>query len=69
MYVDTAKTVLRGKTYYRHLLRDSYRENGKVKHNTIANLSRCSEVNPTDFHIFSTGPSVLSKLVDISARD
>jgi hypothetical protein len=43
MYVDTAKTVLRGKTYYRHLLRDSYRENGKVKHNTIANLSRCSE--------------------------
>jgi hypothetical protein len=43
MYVDTAKTVLRGKTYYRHLLRDSYRENGKVKHHTIANLSRCSE--------------------------
>jgi len=43
MYVDTAKTVLRGKTYYRHLLRDSYRENGKVKHNTIANLSKCSE--------------------------
>jgi hypothetical protein len=42
MYVDTAKTVLRGKTYYRHLLRDSYRENGKVKHHTIANLSRCS---------------------------
>jgi hypothetical protein len=43
MHVDTAKTVLRGKTYYRHLLRDSYRENGKVKHHTIANLSRCSE--------------------------
>jgi hypothetical protein len=43
MYVDTAKTVLRGKTYFRHLLRDSYRENGKVKHHTIANLSGCSE--------------------------
>jgi hypothetical protein len=43
MYVDTAKTVRRGKTYFRHLLRDSYRENGKVKHHTIANLSGCSE--------------------------
>ncbi len=43
MYVDSAKTVRRGKTYYRHLLRDSYRENGKVKHHTIANLSKCSE--------------------------
>jgi hypothetical protein len=43
MYVDTAKTVLRGKTYFRHLLRDSYRENGKVKHHTIANLSGCSK--------------------------
>jgi hypothetical protein len=43
MYVDTAKTVRHGKTYYRHLLRDSFRENGKVKHHTIANLSKCSE--------------------------
>jgi hypothetical protein len=43
MYVDTAKSVRRGKTYFRHLLRDSYRENGKVKHHTIANLSGCSE--------------------------
>ena len=40
MYVDTATT--KGK-YTRHLLRESYRENGKVKHRTIANLSSCSQ--------------------------
>ncbi len=28
--------------YVRYLLRDSYRQDGKVKHRTIANLSRCS---------------------------
>ena len=38
MYVDTAKT---GK-YTRYLLRESYREDGKVKHRTLANLSQCS---------------------------
>src|SRR3989339_2282101 len=31
-----------GKSYTRHLLRESYREGGKVKHRTIANLSGCS---------------------------
>ena len=30
-----------GKAYTRQLLRESYRENGKVKHRTIANLSKC----------------------------
>ena len=42
MYVD-ASTVRRGnKTYTRYLLRESFREAGKVKHRTIANLSQCS---------------------------
>lgn len=40
MYVDICKT--KGK-YKRCLLRDSFRENGKVKHHTVANLSGCSE--------------------------
>ena len=39
MYVDSCKA---GK-YSRHLLRESFRENGKVKHRTIANLSKCSD--------------------------
>lgn len=43
MYVDSA-TIKRGnKTYKRHLLRTSYRENGKVKHKTLLNLSGCSD--------------------------
>ncbi len=40
MYVDISKS--QGK-YTRYLLRESYREKGKVKHRTIANISQCSE--------------------------
>ena len=40
MYVDSC-TSKDGK-YTRHLLRENYREDGKVKHRTVANLSRCS---------------------------
>ena len=44
MYVDVLKSnAPNGRTYKRALLRDSYRENGKVKHHTIANLSSCSD--------------------------
>lgn len=43
MYIDTAFSTQGGKTYRRYLLRESYREGGKVKHRTIANLSQCSE--------------------------
>ena len=43
MYLDRSKTTLNGKTYHRILLRQSYRQNGKVKHRTIANLSACSD--------------------------
>ena len=39
MYID--KSITNGK-YVRYLLRENYRDNGKVKHRTIANLSRCS---------------------------
>ena len=42
MYVDTSTVrSASGKTYTRHLLRESYREEGKVKHRTVANLSHC----------------------------
>lgn len=43
MYLDAAYSTQGGKTYRRYLLRESYREQGKVKHRTIANLSHCSE--------------------------
>lgn len=43
MYVDTSTVrTATGKSYTRYLLRKSYREQGKVKHDTIANLSSCS---------------------------
>ena len=42
MYLDRSKTTLNGKTYHRVLLRQSYRDQGKVKHRTVANLSACS---------------------------
>lgn len=42
MYVDSSTTTVKGKKYFRHLLRTSYREGGKVKHETLANLSKCS---------------------------
>jgi len=38
MYIDSCTT--KGK-YTRHLLRESFRQDGKVKHRTIANLSHC----------------------------
>jgi hypothetical protein len=41
MHVDTSSSTINGKTYVRHLLRESFRENGKVKHRTIATLSGC----------------------------
>jgi len=43
MYIDTSHITRCGKTYTRHLLRESYRANGKVLHRTIANVSQCSE--------------------------
>ena len=43
MYVDICKYKRGNKTYKRVLLREGYREGGKVKHRTLANLSHCSD--------------------------
>jgi len=43
MYIDRSISRQHGKIYTRTLLRTSYREKGKVKHKTIANLSKCSK--------------------------
>ena len=42
MYIDSGTSRQHGKVYNRHLIRESYREGGKVKHRTIANISHCS---------------------------
>jgi len=46
MYVDSSTIRQGNKTYTRHLLRESYREDKKVRHRTIANLSHCVRRNP-----------------------
>ncbi len=42
MYVDEHAAHINGKTYTRYLIRESYRDKGKIKHRTIANISKCS---------------------------
>jgi len=42
MRLDTIHKTSNGKTYTSHLLRQAYRDNGRVRHRTIANLSQCS---------------------------
>ena len=41
-YIDTARKKQNGKVYERHLLRRAYREGGKIKRETIANISSCT---------------------------
>ena len=41
MHIDDQTYTVDGRTYRRALLRNSYRRNGKVYHDTIANLSKC----------------------------
>ena len=43
MFIDDATFTRNGKTYRRVLLRNSYRFNGQVCHDTLANLSHCSD--------------------------
>ena len=43
MHLDTIRTAKNGKQYVCHLLRETFRHNGKVKHRTIANLSHCPD--------------------------
>ncbi len=43
MYLDISTLRRNDRTYRRVLLRESYREQGKVKKRTLANLSACSE--------------------------
>lgn len=40
MYVETIKSVVKGKLYTSYLVRETYREKGKIKHRTISNISK-----------------------------
>ena len=43
MFIDACTYTRNGKTYRRVLLRNAYRVDGKVRHDTLANLSMCSD--------------------------
>ena len=43
MHVAKIERKHAGRTYVSHLLRQSYRQDGKVKHRTLANLSHLPE--------------------------
>lgn len=62
MYVDTCTT--NGGKSVRHLLRTSYREGGTVKHQTIANLSKCSAEEIAAIRLALKHKDQLAALVD-----
>src|SRR5918996_1717297 len=43
MFIDDCTYTRNGKTYRRVLLRNSYRVDGTVRHDTLANLSQCAD--------------------------
>ena len=59
------KTNSRGK-YTCYLLRENYRENGKVKHRTIANISHCSEEEIAAMRLALKHKKDLSELVSVT---
>jgi len=66
MYVDTSTVhSATGKSYTRHLLRESYREAGKVKHRTIANLSSCTPAEIEALRLALSHKQDLSALVSL----
>ena len=66
MYVDEQYIKHKnGKVYKRVLLRESYRENGKVKKRTIANLSHCSKEEIEAIRLALKYKGNLSSLFDI----
>ena len=65
MYVDSCTTKgPKGKSYTRHLLREAYREDGRVKHRTIANLSKCSEAEVEAIRLALRHKDDLAALLD-----
>ena len=66
MYVDTSTLKKGGKVFTRHLLRTSFREDGKVKHQTIANLSGCTDDEIAAIKLALKHKKNLSALASIS---
>jgi transposase len=66
MYVDQSTTHVKDKNYTRTLLRESYREDGEVKHRTVANISKCSDEEIEAIKLALKHKDDLSELVSVS---
>jgi transposase len=66
MYIDISTITKNGCTYKRVLLRESYRDNGKVKKRTIANLSSCSDQEVEAIKLALTHKDNLAELGSVS---
>ena len=66
MYLDISSLHKNGRIYKRVLLRESYREQGKVKKRTLANLSACSETEVAAIKLALQHKSDLSELAAVS---
>ena len=67
MYVDVSTVRANGKSYTRYLLRENYREDGKVKHRTVANLSQCSPEEIQAVRLAFTHKGQLGALIEQSS--
>ena len=65
MYVDVSTVRQGARSYTRFLLRESFRENGQVKHRTIANLSHGS---PQEIEAIRLAPVVARDCVRNTRR-
>jgi len=66
MYVDTSTVHSpSGKSYTRHLLRECFREQGKVKHRTITNLSHCKPQEIEAIRLALSHKANLTELVSL----
>jgi len=63
---DQSYTQKNGKLYRRVLLRNSYRANGIVQHDTVANLSKCSDEEIEAIRLALKHKGNLQSLVNIS---
>jgi len=66
MYLDISLLRKNGRIYKRVLLRESYREQGKVKKRTIANLSACSEKEIAAIKLALRHKSDLSEVASVT---
>lgn len=71
VYVDTTRRVYKGQEYQQHLLRRSYREGGKVKKETISNITSLGDENVAFLKARLAGKPLLvagEELVTVESR-